>query len=110
MRPHLPLILLPCLLAVACGPNTTRQESSTSGEHSTRNPEKEGTRAGNPANKQLAASFAEKWFKALEAKEFAKAVEYYTEATRLAPDDDRAWFWRGQAHAESRQHDKAVAD
>jgi len=43
-------------------------------------------------------------------RDFAKAVDLYTQAIALAPDDAHAHAWRGAAHCALGKLDKAVAD
>jgi tetratricopeptide (TPR) repeat protein len=107
MRPYLPLLLLPCFLAVACGPTNSagdvemKKTTDKSSSPQQKTPTKE---------KGAAMALVDKGIKNYNDGAVDKAMTEFTEAIHLDPNCLQAYLNRGYAYGKRREYDKAIAD
>jgi tetratricopeptide (TPR) repeat protein len=105
------MFLIVALLALAClgqplfgNPITTPTPVLTPSPTSTPTP------TSTPSNDSLAAAAFDRGSEALKNDDYQQAIDEFTEAIRLKPDEEFAFLNRGTAYYSLQQYDKAISD
>jgi tetratricopeptide (TPR) repeat protein len=64
----------------------------------------------NSSSKEKAAKYIQQGLEDLKAEKYYEAIESFTQAINLSPDDARGYINRGQAYVELDQPDEAIVD